>query len=168
MASRATRTDPLQHPLLTTIGLFMEAHAGLSLAMERRLETGSGLSVQWFEVLVRLARTPAHRLRMSDLAAQTTLSASGLTRAVDRLEAAGLVERQACPEDRRSTYAVLTDAGEARIMDALPGHVGQIVEVFESLYTQDELDTFEALTRRLRDATNPCAAKASEPEGLDA
>jgi DNA-binding MarR family transcriptional regulator len=166
MATRATRTDPLQHPLLTTIGLLMEAHAGLSLAMERRLETENGMSVQWFEVLVRLARTPGHRLRMSDLAAQTTLSASGLTRAVDRLETAGLVERQACPEDRRSTYAALTDAGEARIMDALPVHVSQIVEVFESLYTPDELDTFEALIRRLRDATNPCAAKASEPDTL--
>ena len=58
MATSRTRTDPLQHPLLTTIGLFMEAHAGLSLAMERRLETESGLSVQWFEVLIRLARTP--------------------------------------------------------------------------------------------------------------
>ena len=104
---------------------------------------------------------------MSDLAAQTTLSASGLTRAVDRLEAAGLVERQACPEDRRSTYAVLTAEGEARILAALPVHVDQIVEVFESLFTPEELDTFDALTRRLRDATNPCAAKASEPQGLE-
>ena len=115
--------DLLNHPHLTTIGLFIEAHAGLSRRMERSLETQSGLSVQWFEVLIRLARTPGHRLRMSDLAAQTTLSASGLTRAVDRLEAAGLVERQACPEDRRSTYAVLTDAGEDRIMAAVPVHV---------------------------------------------
>ncbi len=166
MASRV-QTEPLQHPLLTTIGLFMEAHAGLSLAMERRLETECGLSVQWFEVLVRLARTPEHRLRMSDLAAQTTLSASGLTRAVDRLEAAGLVERQACPEDRRSTYAVLTDAGEARILAALPVHVDQIVEVFEAVYTPEELETFTALTRRLRDATNPSAARASEPGGIE-
>ena len=167
MSSSRTRTDPLQNPLLTTIGLFMEAHAGLSLAMERRLETGSGLSVQWFEVLIRLARTPEHRLRMSDLAAQTTLSASGLTRAVDRLAAAGLVERQACPEDRRSTYAVLTAEGEARILEALPVHVGQIVEVFEALYSPEELETFEGLMRRLRDATNPCAAKASDPGGLE-
>lgn len=167
MATSRTRTDPLQHPLLTTVGLFMEAHAGLSLAMERRLETQSGMSVQWFEVLIRLARTPEHRLRMSDLAAQTTLSASGLTRAVDRLAAAGLVERQACPDDRRSTYAVITDEGEARILAALPVHVDQIVEVFESVYSPEELDTFAALTRRLRDATNPCAAKASDPAGLE-
>lgn len=158
--------DPLEHPHLTTIGLFMEAHAGLARAFETQLATDSGLSTQWFEVLIRLARTPEHRLRMSDLAAQTTLSASGLTRAVDRLEAAGLVARQACPTDRRSTYAVLTDQGEARIMAALPVHVAQIVEVLDEVFTPEELETFTELTRRLRDAANPCAAAASEPDGL--
>ena len=159
-------TDLLNSPHLTTIGLFVEAHAGLSRRMERSLESNSGLSVQWFEVLIRLVRTPGHRLRMSDLAAQTTLSASGLTRAVDRLEAAGLVERQACPTDRRSTYAVLTKEGEERIMTAVPVHVAQVVEVLDDVFTPEELVTFTELTRRLRDAANPCAAQASEPEGL--
>jgi MarR family transcriptional regulator, 2-MHQ and catechol-resistance regulon repressor len=159
--------DPLEHPHLTTIGLFMEAHAGLAAALERELEAHSGLSAQWFEVLIRLARTPGHRLRMTDLAAQTTLSASGLTRAVDRLEAAGLVAREACPSDRRSTYAVLTDAGEARIVAALPLHVSQVVDVLDAVFTPRELATFTDLTRRLRDAANPCAAKASEAGGLE-
>jgi MarR family 2-MHQ and catechol resistance regulon transcriptional repressor len=159
--------DPLEHPHVTTIGLFMEAHAGLSAAMERELEEQSGLSVQWFEVMIRLARSPGHRLRMSDLAAQTTLSASGLTRAVDRLEAAGLVAREACPTDRRSTYAVLTEAGQARIMTAVPVHVGHVVSVLDSVFTPEELQTFSDLIRRLRDAANPCAAKASEAGGLE-
>lgn len=158
--------DPLENPHLTTIGLFMEAHAGLAAAFERELETRSGLSVQWFEVLIRLARTPGHRLRMSDLAAQTTLSASGLTRAVDRLEAAGLVARQACPTDRRSTYAVLTEAGLERLMTAVPVHVAQVADVLDRVFTPEELETFSELTRRLRDAANPCAAKASEAGGL--
>ncbi len=158
--------DLLNDPHLTTIGLFTEAHVGLTRAMERELEAGSGLSVQWFEVLIRLARTPGQRLRMSDLAAQTTLSASGLTRAVDRLEAAGLVARQACPTDRRSTYAVLTDEGEARIMAALPIHLTQVIEVLDRVFSPEELATFTELTRRLRDAANPCAAQASEVGGL--
>jgi DNA-binding MarR family transcriptional regulator len=166
-SSSTTRAALLQHPHLTTVGLFAEAYAGMTLSLERRLEQESGLSVQWFEVLIRLARTPGHRLRMSDLAAQTTLSASGLTRAVDRLEAAGLVERQACPTDRRSTYAVLTDDGESRILAALPLHVDQLVEVLDSVFTGAELELFTTLTRRLRDATNPCAAKASDPGGLE-
>lgn len=156
----------LDHPLLTTSGLFVEAHAGMELSVERRLAAQGGMSLQWFEVLVRLARSPEHRLRMSDLAAQTTLSASGLTRAVDRLEAAGLVERQACPTDRRSTYAVLTDEGQQRILAALPIHVEQLEEIFGAVFSPEELETYTALTRRLRDAVNPCAARASEPGGL--
>jgi MarR family 2-MHQ and catechol resistance regulon transcriptional repressor len=147
--------DPLEHPHLTTIGLFMEAHAGLASTFERQLAEQSGLSVQWFEVLVRLARTPGQQLRMSDLAAQTTLSASGL------------VARQACPTDRRSTYAVLTPQGEQRISEALPVHVAQVVAVLDEVFTPDELEVFSDLTRRLRDAANPCAAKASEAGGLE-
>jgi DNA-binding MarR family transcriptional regulator len=162
-----TTTEQLQHPLLTTVGLFVEAHAGLSAAAEQRLEQECGLSAQWFEVLIRLARTPGNRLRMSDLAAQTTLSASGLRRGVARLEAAGLVARQACPTDRRSTYAVLTDDGRARILAAVPVHLEQIEGLFSTAFSPDELATFTGLARRLRDALNPCAAKASTPEGLE-
>src|SRR6187551_1299127 len=107
MARSPSRADELDHPLLTTGGLLAETYAGMALAAERKLEADSGLSMQWFEVLVRLARSPEHQLRMTDLAAQTTLTPSGLTRAVDRLCDAGLLERRACPTDRRSTYAVL-------------------------------------------------------------
>jgi DNA-binding MarR family transcriptional regulator len=163
--SAGTRAALLQHPLLTTGGLFAEAHAGMSQTFERQLESESGLSIQWFEVLIRLARSPERRLRMTDLAAQTTLTASGLTRSVDRLVEAGLVEREACPSDRRSTYAVLSTEGERRVMKALPVHVAHLEEVFQA-FSPKELETLTALLGRLRDVTNPCAAQASTPEGL--
>jgi MarR family 2-MHQ and catechol resistance regulon transcriptional repressor len=169
MATRAaTRNDALEHPLLTTGGLFAEAYAGMTRAYEQRLELDSGLSMQWFDILVRLARSPDRRLRMTDLAAQTTLTASGLTRSVDRLVAAGLVERQACPTDRRSTFAVLTREGDRRIRQAVPVHVAHLEEVFDDTFSEKELDTLTALMRKLRDAVNPCAAQASEPGGLEA
>ena len=161
-----SRAELLQHPLLTTIGLIIEAHAGIAQAVEQRLEEECGLSAQWFEVLIRLARTPGQRLRMSDLAAQTTLSASGLTRAVDRLEAAGLVCREACPTDRRSTYAVLTADGEQRVMAGLPVHVRHAEEMISSVFSPAEVATFTDLVRRLRDGVNPAAAQASAPGGL--
>jgi DNA-binding MarR family transcriptional regulator len=164
--SAAARAALLEHPHLTTGGLLAEAYAGMSQAMEQRIEAASGLSAQWFEVLIRLARSPEHRLRMTDLAAQTTLTPSGLTRAVDRMAAAGLVGREACPSDRRSTYAVLTSEGEKRVMRALPAHVAHLEEIFDGLFTQAELEALADLMRRLRDATNPCAAQASTPEGL--
>jgi MarR family 2-MHQ and catechol resistance regulon transcriptional repressor len=167
MAARDTQ-DLVQHPLVTTAGLFVESHAGFLGTLEKQLAAGCDLSVQWFEVLMRLVRTPGHRLRMSDLAAQTTLSASGLTRAVDRLEAEGLVRREACPSDRRGAFAVLTDAGQARITAAVPVHVAQLRAIFDELYTDAELTTFTELLHRLRDRVNPAAARASEPHPDDA
>ena len=153
----------MQHPHLTTAGLLVEAHAGFVARLERELAASCDLSVQWFDVLMRLVRTPGHRLRMSDLAAQTTLTASGLTRAVDRLEAAGLVRRETCPSDRRGSFAVLTEAGEARIGTAIPVHVGQLQAVFDDLYSPAELEQLTELLHRLRDRVNPDAARASAP-----
>ena len=163
---KAAPADLLQHPLLTTGGLFIEAHAGVTSAIDRRLEIESGLSMQWFEVLIRLARSPEQRLRMTDLAAQTVLTPSGLTRVVDRLVESGLVERQACPTDRRSTYAVLTRDGERRVRKAVPVHVAHLEAVFADNFSAEEIDILTELLRRLRDVTNPCAAQASTPEGL--
>ena len=80
---------------------------------QRRLEAERSLSSQSFDVLIRLARTPGSELRMSELAAQTSLTPSGLTRSVDRLQEQGLVARRVCPEDRRGAFAVLTPAGRS-------------------------------------------------------
>ena len=151
----------LQHDDLTAIGLFFEAHAGVRAALERRLEGECGLPVQWFEVLLRLARTPGERLRRSELAAQSSVTASGLTRVVDRLVEAGLVARESCPEDRRSWYAALTDDGRARIDAAVPAHLGHLHEVVGPVLSPTEMATLSTLLRKLRDALNPLAAGAS-------
>jgi MarR family transcriptional regulator, 2-MHQ and catechol-resistance regulon repressor len=151
-------------PLLTTMGLFAETHAGLAHHQERRLEQEYGLSLQWFEVLLRLARSPERRLRMSALAGQTTLSTSGLTRAVDRLEVAGLVRREACPSDRRGYFAALTDVGAERIEAAVRLHLDGLHELIDGALDADQIATFSELLRLLRDHVNPAAAEASLPE----
>jgi DNA-binding MarR family transcriptional regulator len=152
--------DPLEDERLTALGLFFEAHAGIKAVFERRLEADAGMPVQWFEVLLRLARTPGHRLRMSELAAQSSVTPSGLTRVVDRLTEAGLVVRESCPTDRRSWYATLTDEGLARVQAAVPLHLTHIDEVVGSVLSPAELAQLSALLRKLRDATNPGAALA--------
>jgi MarR family transcriptional regulator, 2-MHQ and catechol-resistance regulon repressor len=136
---------------LTTVGLLFESAAGLRLVLERRLESNAGLSNQSFDVLIRLARTPGNRLRMSELAAQTTLTPSGLTRSVDRLEDAGLVVRETCPEDRRGAFAALTAGGKAVMDEAIPRHVAHIDELLQGVLTVEEEHLLEALLRKLRD-----------------
>ena len=145
------QTKAIDDHRLTTVGLLMESSAGLRRVFQRRLEEEQSLSNQSFDVLIRLARSPGSELRMSELAAQTSLTPSGLTRSVDRLQDQGLVDRRVCPEDRRGSFAVLTPAGQAVMDRAIPNHVAHIDEVLSDLFTPGEEETLAALLRRLRD-----------------
>jgi MarR family transcriptional regulator, 2-MHQ and catechol-resistance regulon repressor len=136
---------------LTTVGLLFESAAGLRRVFERRFESESALSNQSFDVLIRLARTPGAELRMSELAAQTSLTPSGLTRSVDRLAEQGLVARRVCPEDRRGAFAVLTPAGQELMDRVVPEHIGHIDTLLSNLFTPREEETLSALLRKLRD-----------------
>ncbi|MFI7636909.1 MarR family winged helix-turn-helix transcriptional regulator [Nonomuraea sp. NPDC049400] len=151
-------------PRLTAIGLLAEAHTGLMSRLQPALDL-AGLPGIDFETVIRLARSPGQRLRMSDLAAQTELSTSGVTRVVDRLEREGLVTRQACASDRRASYAALTEAGRARLESVLPQHLNDIEEWFTGLLDAEELETFLGTLRKIRDVVRPCAtAGAQEAE----
>lgn len=156
-----TPVAPLDDPRLTLAGLFFETHDGLTAHLSRRLEADFGMTHQTFEVLLRLARSPEQRLRLSDLAAQVTMSASGLSRAVDRLEREGLVARLDCPTDRRSVYAALTDAGRARVDLLMPAHLQLLEEEFLAPLDATDRADLERILRRLRDHVNPEAVRAS-------
>ncbi len=136
---------------VTTVGLLFESSAGLRRILEPLLLADSGLSNQSFDVLIRLARTPGFRLRMSELASQTTLTPSGLTRSVDRLEQAGIVAREACPEDRRGAFAVLSPQGRALMGQVMPLHLAHIHELLDGVLTPDEEEKLSSLLRKIRD-----------------
>ncbi|MFF5111466.1 MarR family winged helix-turn-helix transcriptional regulator [Streptosporangium sp. NPDC000509] len=148
-------------PRLTAMGLLAEVYSGIA-AKSHESFAAAGLSEVDFETLVRLARSPQRRLRMSDLAAQTSLSTSGTTRVVDRLEREGLVMRQACPTDRRASYAAITETGVDRLGEVLPQHLIDIETWFTGLLPPAELDSFLATLRTIRDAVRPCATAGAE------
>ena len=136
---------------ITAFGLFLEAWTAVSAHVERELEAVAGISSAEYGVLLRLARTPGEHLRMTDLAFGAGLSTSGMTRLVDRLEAAGFVERAACPNDRRGLEAVLTTKGRKLVLKALPTHIASIEEhVVRPL--GGDLAKLEAPMRALRDS----------------
>jgi MarR family transcriptional regulator, 2-MHQ and catechol-resistance regulon repressor len=143
--------EVLNDERLTTVGLLFESSAALRRVLEQRLTENTDLSSQSFDVLIRLARSPGNRLRMSELAAQTSLTPSGLTRSVDRLEHSGMVSRESCPEDRRGAFAVLTEQGQEVMARAIPGHVAHVDEVLTGILTPDEEQTLTAILRKLRD-----------------
>jgi MarR family 2-MHQ and catechol resistance regulon transcriptional repressor len=152
--------DQLADDRMTLVGLLFESTTALRAALDRRLEQDAGMSLQWFDLLIRLARSPGRRLRMSDLAAQTSLTPSGLTRAVDRLEGAGLVVRVPCASDRRGAYARLTALGLQRIRTAVAPHLEHVEEHLTSALSADERARLIELMRKVRDHVAPEAAAA--------
>ena len=143
------------------MGLLAEVVGGLNSRFAAQL-AAHDVSPAEFEVLLRLGRTNGGSLRMSDLAAQTQLTTSGITRVVDRLERDGLVERRACPTDRRGSFAQLTGAGTARLDAVLPGHVELIDTWLTSRFSHEQLDTLLDLLRMIRDEVRPGATAGAE------
>lgn len=107
---------------------FLRAHALVTRRLEADLLGEQRLPLASYDVLVQLVEAPDRRLRMSELAERVLLSRSGLTRLVDRLEREGLVRREACHEDARGLFTVLTDAGLDRLRAASPVHLRGVAE----------------------------------------
>jgi DNA-binding MarR family transcriptional regulator len=137
---------------LAVWGDFLRFHATVTDQLERELLAGAGMPLTWFDVLLHLAAAPSGRLRMQELAAAVVLSRSGLTRVVDRLEAAGFVERTSCPSDRRGTNAEITPAGRAALRAARPVHLAGVAEHFAQQLSPAQLRALGAALRRLLDA----------------
>ncbi|BAW10092.1 MarR family winged helix-turn-helix transcriptional regulator [Nocardia seriolae] len=148
-------------PRLTAVGLLYEAHDGVIARLEETWKR-NGLSGLDLNALTRLSRSPGRKLRMTDLATQTRLSTSGVTRLVDRLERNGFVRREADPHDRRSSYAVLTAAGATRVARVLPAYLEGVERWFTGLLSPEQLDQLTAGLRIIRDATNPEATQQAE------
>ncbi|WNB85929.1 MarR family transcriptional regulator [Cellulomonas sp. ATA003] len=126
---------------------FLVGTARLQDALGRQLDRDSDLSLSEYEVLVRLSESPDRTLRMSLLADELAHSRSRITHTVRRLEAAGLVERQACDSDGRGVNCHMTDAGLARLEAAAPGHVQAVRTHLVDVLTDDQLRAVgEAMT----------------------
>ena len=138
-------------PRIEAFGMVVEAHNELTNAVTRGLSEHGDLAIPWIGVLIRLARSPGQRLRMSALASDMTMSNSGLTRLVDRIEGAGHVRREACAGDRRGLFAVLPPAGLDVVADTAPQHLDDLQRLLAAPLSAAELVTLTDLLRRVRD-----------------
>ncbi len=135
------RADDLEDERVTAFGRMVEAYARLSRAFDRSLQEHCEISDAWFEVLLRLGRSPDRRLTTSQLAEQLAITAGGVTRLIDRILAAGYVERQPCPDDRRVQWVVLTESGRAKLEPAYRRHIEDLdEELFDRLTDRDVAD----------------------------
>jgi DNA-binding MarR family transcriptional regulator len=131
---------------------FLRAHSAVTRALEDELMRSRSFPLTWYDVMVQLVEAPGHRLRMAELADRVLLSRSGLTRLVDRLVKAGLVEREPVPDDARGTFTVLTAAGYAQLKAAAPLHLSGVMEHMMKHVRPEELAVFGAVVARIADA----------------
>jgi DNA-binding MarR family transcriptional regulator len=127
----------------------VRANAAVTRQLSAQLSADHGLNLNAYEALLLLARAPDSRLRRVDLANSLLLTAGGVTRLLDGLERDGLVAREECSSDRRVTYAVLTEAGRAKLREASRSHTRQIRELVGGAFDGDELAQLVALLDRL-------------------
>src|SRR5258708_28450230 len=130
---------------------FLTAHARIPRRLDEELQAAHGLSLAEDDALLQLAHAPGRRVRMNVLAERVILSRSGITRLVDRLEAAGSVERVACSTDARGQEAVLTVVGLARLRSAATTHLDGVRRYFLGRLDAADLAGLEASLGRVAD-----------------
>ena len=131
---------------------FIRAYAATSHALERLSESRGGLPLGEHFLLVQIARGPAEGIRPTELAARSLLTKSGLTRAIDRLEHDGLVQRRACPSDGRGQHIVLTARGQRLLRRAAPSHIRAIAKHFADPISAEELSVLTRALERIATA----------------
>jgi DNA-binding MarR family transcriptional regulator len=131
---------------------FLLTHAAVVRRLERELERDQHLPLAWYDVLLELNAAPDRRLRMQELAGRVVLSRSRVSRVVDEMVRAGLVRREPDPDDGRTSFAVVTDAGRAALRRAAPVYLAGIEEQFLSHLTGAELRTIETGLNRVLEA----------------
>lgn len=109
MAQGDPRTD--DDEIVTWWGLVIEGYHATQEHLMGEIAARFDLAPASFDIVLRLVRSPEHRLPMTRLAHEAALTSGGFTKVADRLTAAGLIRREPCETDRRVTYAALTEHG---------------------------------------------------------
>jgi MarR family 2-MHQ and catechol resistance regulon transcriptional repressor len=125
--------------------ILMKAYRALS-QVDTRSISNSGLGLSDFAVLeILLHKGP---LPVNAIGRQIMLTSGSITTAIDRLEQKQLVQRQACPNDRRVTFVALTAGGRTLIRRVFKVHANRMETVFQPL-TASERTALATLLKKL-------------------
>ncbi|NEW42915.1 MarR family transcriptional regulator [Nocardia cyriacigeorgica] len=144
------------HPAVGAWAALLQVHARLVPELDAELRRATGLPLVWYDVLLEL--DGPRQLRMSDLGSRVVLSRTRVSRLVTELEAQDLVRRDANPDDGRSAFVSITEAGRTRLREAAPHYLAGIERRFAGLSVQQ----LEVLTGALRTVLGP--AELPDPQ----
>ncbi|MGY0497911.1 MarR family winged helix-turn-helix transcriptional regulator [Nocardia sp. FBN12] len=142
--------DPVEQRAWQAIVALMTRIPG---ALDTRLQRESGLTHFEFRVLSLLSEEAGHRLQLSDLAHKANASLSRLSHVVSKLERLGWARRDTTA-GRRGVYAVLTDAGFEKVIEAAPGYVDAVRSLVLDGLTDKQTAQLAVLGEALSDRLN--------------
>ncbi|WP_067604329.1 MarR family winged helix-turn-helix transcriptional regulator [Nocardiopsis listeri] len=128
---------------------FLRMNSSIYEELERDLRDRDGLTLTEYGILAHLSEMPDRRMRMRDLADTVIVSKSRLSHQIARLERDGHVRREACTDDRRGFWAVLTEAGAEALRVAAPGHATRVRSLVFDRLTPEQLDGLREIVRAL-------------------
>jgi DNA-binding MarR family transcriptional regulator len=131
-------------------GALTRTHAAVTSRLQEALAQADFPPLPWYEVLATVADHPEQRMRMGDLAEALVITRGGLTKLVDRLIKAGLMERTFCESDRRVSYATLLPAGEELLEEMRPVVVGELEVAFAANITARQAQQLRETLDRVR------------------
>ncbi len=125
------------------------AHAILRRELEAEVLTPRGLTMRDFETLLQLSHAPDSRLRRADLVERLMLTPSGVTRLLEGLQEAGLVENVHYEDDARVTWACLTNDGAETLECVGVSHAARLRSLFRASLSAEEVAQLSELLGRL-------------------
>jgi len=144
-----TSACPSGDERVVLFGLLLETNARLSKSLGLELEAACDLPLAWFEVLLQLRKAPEGRLKMNQIAEAIVHSSGGTTRLIDRLEEAGYVTRQLCPNDRRAIFVAISPRGNQKLDEALNVHLDYLEDNLANRLSDQERSTLATLLNKL-------------------
>jgi DNA-binding MarR family transcriptional regulator len=148
----------LDAELLRPSGAMLAAQIALGAVIERDAMAGIEIDQTVLDLLVRIDLAPAKRLRAVDICRQLQMSASHISRVIDRAESEGLVERSPDPADRRASLVSITASGRAVVAKFAPRLHAVLDHVIFDVLDSDEINTLVELLQRIEQA-----ARSIEP-----
>lgn len=130
----------------------LRTHAAVVRVIEQQVEAATGLPLSWYDVLLELHGADGGQLRMQELSGRVVLSRTRVSRLVDDLVDAGLVQRIPDPADGRAKLARITDEGTQALRRTAPTYLAAIGEHFSRHLSDDQLDAIHAGLHQVLDA----------------
>ena len=131
-------------------GALTRTHAAIVGRLQEALSGADFPPLPWYEVLAAVSEAPEQRMKMGDLAESLVITRGGLTKLVDRLVKAGLLERTFCETDRRVSYATLMPAGAELLAEMRPVVIAELTVAFSANLSVAEAEGLRETLERVR------------------